>query len=288
MSLPSIAVINFTSTLNDQAVQDAIRAVNRQVVEDFAPIWGHGRLLKLVAVDFNPADPDTLAPQKVPADSAMYLVDEASLPGALGFHDLNTRDAPVGFVFVLDPSDWTVTLSHEVLELILDPTVNVFVPGPDPRNPTNLVLHTYEACDAVERMSYAIDGIGVSDFLTPNYFTVGDAPGTRNDFLGVGVSSFGVTRDSHIAFFDLSTGTFETVFGQQAPARAAAARKQDAFDHAKAKRPPEERLQQILNAYRTRKPRPDCTGLPHLRAITRTGRYKAHAESMVIRTKKAA
>jgi hypothetical protein len=183
MSLPSIAVINFTSTLHDQDVQDAIRVVNRQVLEDFVPLWGYGRLLQLHAVDFRPADPDTLAPQKVPADSAMYLVDEASLPGALGFHDLNTRDVPVGFVFVLDPQDWTVTLSHEVLDLILDPTVNLSVPGPDPRNVANLVLHTYEACDAVERFSYTIDGIAVSDFLTPSYFTIGEAPGTRNDFL---------------------------------------------------------------------------------------------------------
>lgn len=289
MSSPSIAVINFTSRLNDQAVQDAIRAVNRQVQEDFVPIWGYGRVLRLQAVDFNPADPDTLAPHKVAADSAMYLVDEASLPGALGFHDLNTRDVPVGFVFVLDPNDWTVTLSHEVLELILDPTVNLFVPGPDPRNANNLVLHAYEACDAVERISYSIDGIAVSNFLTPSYFTIGDAAGTRNDFLGVGVASFGVTRKSHIAFLDLSTGTFETVFGQQSPLRVAAGRRQAMFaDHPKALRPPEERLQQILSSYRAKRPRPEASGLPNLRGVTRTSRYKAHAESMVARTRKAA
>ena len=282
MSLPSIAVINFASTLNDQAAQEAIRAVNRQVTEDFVPIWGYGRLLRLQTVDFNPADPETLSPQKVPADSAMYLVDEASLPGALGFHDLNTRDVPVGFVFVLDPNDWTVTLSHEVLELILDPTVNIFVPGPDPRNANNIVLHTYEACDAVERISYTIDGIAVSDFLTPSYFTIGDAPGTRNDFLGVGVSSFGVTQNSHIAFFDLSTGTFETVFGQQAPAMAAA-KKQKAYDRLKSKRPLDEQLQVVLNGYRAKKLKPNFSGLPQMRAITRTGRYKAGAESLVAR-----
>ena len=287
MSLPSIAVINFTSTLNDQTVQDAIRAVNRQVLEDFVPIWGYGRQLQLHAVDFQPANPDTLAPQKVPADSAMYLVDEASLPGALGFHDLNTRDVPVGFVFVLNPNDWTVTLSHEVLELILDPTVNLFVPGPDPRNAQNTVLHTYEACDAVERLSYAIDEIAVSDFLTPSYFTIGEAPGTRNDFLGVGVPSFGVTPHSHIAFFDLSTGQFVTVFGQEAPSMAAAM-KQERHDHPKAQRPPEERLQEVLHSYRAKQPAPNRTGLPQMRAITRTGRYQASAEALRARMRKVA
>jgi hypothetical protein len=289
MALPSIAVINFASTLTDQAAQEAIRAVNRQVMEDFAPIWGYGRLLKLHAVDFNPADPDSLSPQKVPADSAMYLVDEASLPGALGFHDLNTHDVPVGFVFVLDPNDWTVTLSHEALELILDPTVNIFVPGPDPRNPTNIVLHTYEACDAVERISYSIDGIAVSDFLTPSYFTIGDAHGTRNDFLGIGVPSFGVTPNSHIAFFDLMTGSFETVFGQRAPAMAMTGlRQRTAYrDHPKAERPDEERLEALLIDYKAKNPQPSLAGLPRLPGITRTGRYKAGAESLVARMKMA-
>ena len=197
-------------------------------------------------------------------------------------------ECTVGFVFVLDPSDWTVTLSHEVLELILDPTVNIFVPGPDPQNASNIVLHTYEACDAVERISYDIDGIVVSDFLTPSYFTIGDAPGTRNDFLGVGVPSFGVTQNSHIAFLDLSTGTFETVFGQQAPSMAAA-KKQKAFDdHPKSKRPTDEQLQQALSRYRAKKPKPNCTGLPQMRAITRTGRYKAGAESLEGRMRMAA
>jgi hypothetical protein len=287
MSLPSIAVINFTSTLQDQAVQDAIRVVNRQVLEDFVPLWGYGRRLQLHAVDFRPADPDTLALQKVPADSAMYLVDEASLPGALGFHDLNTRDVPVGFVFVLDPQDWTVTLSHEVLELILDPTVNLFVPGPDPRNAANLVLHTYEACDAVERFSYTIDGIAVSDFLTPSYFTIGEAPGTRNDFLGVGVSSFGVTPHSHIAFFDLATGQFVTVVGQQAPAMATAT-KQARHDRPKASRPPEELLHQVLQRYQAKPRTPHSTGLPQMRAITRTGRYQASAEALGARMRRMA
>ena len=60
-----------------------------------------------------------LKEEKVPAESVIYLIDESTLPGALGYHDLNTRDFPVGFVFVLDPNDWTTTLSHEVLELIL-------------------------------------------------------------------------------------------------------------------------------------------------------------------------
>ena len=45
MANPSIAVINFTTTLQDNEVRTAIHAVNRQVDEQFQPIWGCGRTL---------------------------------------------------------------------------------------------------------------------------------------------------------------------------------------------------------------------------------------------------
>jgi len=130
MGLPTLAIINFTTTLPDNDVLEAIHAVNRQITENFIPIWGYGRTLMPFVPSFDAADPNELAEERVPADSVIYLVNESSVPGALGFHDLNMGDVPFGFVFVLDPNDWTTTLSHEVLELILDPTANVLVPDP--------------------------------------------------------------------------------------------------------------------------------------------------------------
>ena len=110
MSLPSLAIINFTSNLRDQKVQDVIRAVNRQVTEDFLPIWGAGRLLRLHAPNSDPSDPDSLEEEPVGADSVIYLVDQSNIAGALGFHSINSSEVPVGFVFE-DLGDWTVTLS---------------------------------------------------------------------------------------------------------------------------------------------------------------------------------
>lgn len=203
MPIPTIAIIDF-SDLTDAALQKAIRAINRQVTEDFMPVWGSGRRLRLYAPRFEEGRPDMLSEDPVRGDSVIYIVNEATLRGALGYHDRNSRGIPVGFVF-LTP-EWTVTLSHEVLELIVDPTANVLVPGPDPRpgQGDNIVLHAYEVCDAVERTSYNIDGVDVSNFVTPQYFTPGDEPATRNDFLGLDVSSFGQLPGCHLGFFDLA------------------------------------------------------------------------------------
>lgn len=277
MSIPTLAIVNF-SDLTDQEVQDAIRVVNRQVTEDFMPTWGAGRILRLHASEFDPADPDTLAADPVQADSVIYLVNEGSVEGALGYHDMNAREVAVGFVFT-QPGDWTVTLSHEVLELIVDPSVNIFLPGPDPRDPGNAdkwLLHSYETCDAVERTSYSIDGVWVSNFVTPSYFREGDAPGTRNDFLGIGVPSFGVTQGSHLGVIDPASGEWLEIWGRTAPSMKALANRAAAFDREKPKRPSDDALCKILCAY-NEKPAKGCRGLRNLQGITRTSRYQAGA-----------
>ena len=281
MSLPTISVINFSTNLSDQQIQDAIRTVNRQIVEDFMPIWGAGRRLVLHASPFlrqAPLNSQDLENHPVRGESVIYMVDEASLQGALGFHALNAREVPFGFVFTDFLDGWTVTLSHEALELIIDPTANVFVPGPDPRDPDNLskfVWHTYEVCDAVERTSYMIDDLSVSNFLTPSYFAEGDALGTRNDFLGVGVKSFATTPGSHIAFFDPAAGRFETIIGQQAVVNAMFASRQQEHACKKQSRPSDETLQSILHKCQKK-----TAGLSHVHGITRTARYRETAKRM--------
>jgi hypothetical protein len=70
-------------------------------------------------------------------------------------------------------------------------------------------------CDAVQEETYRIDGVEVSNFLLPLYFTGGDELGSRNDFLGRShngktLQSFGVNPGGYIGFFNPQTGETET------------------------------------------------------------------------------
>jgi hypothetical protein len=59
--------------------------------------------------------------------------------GALGYYDANFKGIPYSFVFRQLSEElgekWTVTFSHEALEMIGDPEVNLLVAGPHPSNP---------------------------------------------------------------------------------------------------------------------------------------------------------
>jgi hypothetical protein len=70
-------------------------------------------------------------------------------------------------------------------------------------------------CDAVQAETYQIDGIEVSNFVLPLYFTGGEEMGGRNDFLsathaGVTLRSFSVNPGGYVGFFDPETGDHET------------------------------------------------------------------------------
>lgn len=127
MDLPDLAIISF-SDVPERDVRTTIRAVNRQVMEDFLPIWGSGYYCKLHrrSGSSERSQPEIIEAETVHAAAAIYLVDRPHISAALSYCSLNTAELPVAFVFT-DLGNWTVTLSHEVLELIVDSTLGFFL-----------------------------------------------------------------------------------------------------------------------------------------------------------------
>ena len=130
MTMPDLAIINF-SNVSEGDARRAIRAVNRQVVDDFLPIWGGGYYCKLhrqsgPAQGSADSQPVIIEPETIAAEAVIFLVDRAHISAALSYCSLNAAALPVAFVFT-DLGDWTVTLSHEVLEMIVDSTLGYFL-----------------------------------------------------------------------------------------------------------------------------------------------------------------
>ena len=205
-----ISIVNQSGSISDAELQTVIRAINRQISDDFLPYWSFGAMLRLEGKVASQPDKNSLPEMR--GDAVIYLWDKTDMEGALGYHDKNARGIPYGFVFTqlskqLGES-WTVTLSHEALELLGDAQGNLLVQGPHPENPAVEVFHWFEMCDAVQSQTYTIDGIEVSNFVLPLYFTVDEQLGGRNDFLGHidkqgnSLKSFGVADGGYIGFYD--------------------------------------------------------------------------------------
>jgi hypothetical protein len=179
----------------------------------FAPYWGFGSQLRLEGkTGRKKQGRSSIDPADMRGDAILYVRDVVRVTDADGFHDRHFSGIPYGIVF-LELSkklqeDWTVTLSHEALELTADPENNLLAQGPHPKNPRKQVFHWFEMCDAVQEETYKIDQVAVSNFVLPLYFTSSDERGGRNDFLGTipkggkALRSFSVNPGGYINFFD--------------------------------------------------------------------------------------
>ncbi len=206
-------VINFTSDISDREVERAVRAVNRQIAEDFFPVWRHARIAKVDNATTRHGDSGADPGREHDKDSVIYLVDERSIVNALQYRWTSAANIPMRFVYA-DFGAWSVPLSHEILELTLNPSADAFVQGPDPRGVMRSdvgLWHAQEVCDAVERTTYSIDGIEVSNFVTPRYFSLEDTDVGRTDFLGTGVPSFGLLPGCHISVVSPMSGELEVI-----------------------------------------------------------------------------
>ena len=122
--------------------------------------------------------------EHVPPGYWPILVSD-SLPGVedVGMH-LDQDGQPFALVEV-SPS-WSLTASHEVIEMVTDPWGNRVVPGGSPKQEQGLVNILVEICDPVgdAGCAYTVNGYLVSDFVTPNYYDPVPAAGVRYSFTG--------------------------------------------------------------------------------------------------------
>jgi hypothetical protein len=138
-----------------------VAALQKQLDRDFAPIWGFSARL------FGPLPGGQPVPDK--GWWQLVLLDDSDQAGALGYHDLTPEGMPLGKVFVAEDmkygQSWTVTASHELLELLCDPNTSLCAYA-------NGTVYSFEIADACEdgQFAYSIDGVLVSDFVTPNWF----------------------------------------------------------------------------------------------------------------------
>ncbi|WP_052681518.1 hypothetical protein [Saccharothrix sp. ST-888] len=196
-----IEVTNESHTLTDAEVEAVVPALQIQVSRDVAPVWGIDAELSYVA-------PKALSPQ------AWWLVvlDNSDQAGALGYHDLTSNFLPLGKVFAGTDKQfgqqWTVTASHELVEMLGDPEINRVIF--DQPTATTGKLYALELCDTCEAETYAykIDGTMVSDFVHPAWFqptrTAADA---QFDHGGHIKSPLELLPGGYIGVFDVAAGT---------------------------------------------------------------------------------
>lgn len=165
-------------------------AIQKQLIRDFLPVWG---LAATITPFPTTADlPDGYWP---------VIVSDQFTFGSLGTH--RSLDG-TPFALVQFNDSWSLTASHESLEMVADPGGNRRVSGPSPKDPAQVVEFLLELCDPCEGpdCSYDIDGVLVSDFYTPQYFDAHFATSVRYSFTGALTQPRQVLRGGYLTWLD--------------------------------------------------------------------------------------
>ena len=143
-----IAVVN-NSRLKDIEVARGVGAVYRQVVEHVSPVWG-----RQIPVEYDPKPEGR--------DFIIEIVDETTEAGAAGFHtiseDPDEFGRVIGQVSLDNDFPWTAVLSHEVLEMLVNPSVADMT-----TNWPEGLIYAREICDPVQSTIYKICLLYTSD-----------------------------------------------------------------------------------------------------------------------------
>jgi hypothetical protein len=185
----NLALVSEVEGHDPDDVARVAAALQRQASRDFGPIWG-----VTATVDAFP----TL--RRVPLGYwPMVVRDDIGMPGAGGVH-LDEDGQPFALIRMSD--SWSLTASHEMLEMLADPWGKRLVPGPSPKQGQGRVRFLVEVCDPCEsaQFAYTINDTLASDFYTPRFFDPVAGRCVRYDFTGAIEAPRQVLRGGYISW----------------------------------------------------------------------------------------
>jgi len=182
MSVIQIGLVDTTGALEADLVQSVAAALNIQITRDLPQFWSISATVMYLP-----------SPHKVPAGVWPVQLVKSLPPGEGGFH-LDKHKQPYAKVIATPKNDgWTIAASHETLEMLLDPYGNRLQSSVEIEIKANKIVdgtgqygYLVEACDPCEddKFGYTINGVVVSDFITPHFYDPMVTPGTRYSFTG--------------------------------------------------------------------------------------------------------
>ena len=183
-----VAIVAGVPELTQAELEPVVAALQVQVDRDFGPIWGvSAQVIGVAHGAPSPTDAWTVTITRHAGTSlqAGFHSDQAGLPYATIEYD----------------TGWSLGASHELLEMLADPLGEHVLPGPAPTDQAE-VHFLVEVCDPCQESTHAyeVDGVSVSDFLTPAYYVPGSTPPCS--FAGSVKSPFEVLPGGYVTWQD--------------------------------------------------------------------------------------
>jgi hypothetical protein len=202
MELRQVALVSETNNASFSEVSRVSAALQKQAIRDLGPIWEVQ------------ATVDAFAKlEDVPLGYWPIMIrDDIGISGAAGIHE--DKDGQP-FALVQFDDGWSLTASHELIEMLVDPFGNRLIAGQSPKPRQGRVEFLVEPCDPSEatEFAYTVNGITVSDFYTPKFFSRVADPGAQYSYTGAIKKPLQVLKGGYLSWHDPKTDHwFQEIF----------------------------------------------------------------------------
>lgn len=204
MLIRQVAVVPDGVDIELKEILRVTSALQKQVSRDFGPIWSVSATVDGFA-----------SLEEVPLGYWPVTIKQ-DVQNAAGFH-VDKNGQP--FAVVEAGDSWSLTASHEVLEMLADPFGNRLIAGTSPKG-QGRVEFLVEVCDPSEdaEFAYTVNDVLVSDFYTPQYFDPVRNDGVRYSFTNSITEPRQVLKGGYLSWHDPVPGHWfqQTFFGARA------------------------------------------------------------------------
>ncbi len=149
-------------------------ALQTQLTRDVNPLWD------VVGI----VSPFAALPDVPPGYLPLVIVANGSLETRERAFHFAPGGQPLALLEHRQAAGWSLAASHELIEMICDPWGNRTVRGSSLESSQGQVEYLVEVCDPCQHSTYLINGVTVSDFVTPLYYGPVAADGQRYSFTG--------------------------------------------------------------------------------------------------------
>jgi hypothetical protein len=209
MSIMQVGLFDTTGEISAELMQSVAAALNVQVTRDLPQFWS-----VQASVQYLPSA------NKIPAGVWPVKLVKSLPPGEGGFH-LDKHNQPYAEVIATpDDDSWSVDASHETIEMLVDPygnrmqsSIAIEIDGKSLGDGAGQFNYLVEACDPCEanKYGYEIQGILVSDFITPHFYDPVAVPTTRYSFTGAVTKPRQILPGGYISFVNQENDEWQQI-----------------------------------------------------------------------------
>jgi hypothetical protein len=187
-----VALVSEAPTVTHAEVACVAAALQKQAIRDFGDVWGIVSTIDGFA---------TLEDVPVGYWPIIVLDDIGGGSGVAGYHH---DDDGQPFSLVRNSANWSLTASHEMLEMLVDPWGNRLIAGQSPKRDQGEVEFLVEVADPPQAtdFGYTVNGRLVSDFITPDFYSPVAASGVRYSFGGNIAGPRQIAQGGYVSWHD--------------------------------------------------------------------------------------